>query len=448
MTENHFEKCDEGCAEIGDKVGPITGFPEYLPREQILFENFKASIAETFARYGFSPLETPAVERLSTLLAKGADHEIYELHRVGGADTGLGLRFDLTVPLARYVAQHYGNLVFPFRRYHIAPVWRGERPQAGRYRQFYQCDIDIIGDGALSPLYDAEVAAIAIEILGMFPLGPFVMKINNRKVMLPWLEEAGVIDLAAALKLIDKKEKVPLDDIINGLVVLGFSRKREEIEEILSPDKTTDEWLAFFRNNIRSTEGIDELESLVITLRALGVPEVHFRIDPSLVRGLDYYTGTVFEAVFIEYPDIGSVSGGGRYANLATMLSGRALPGVGLTIGISRLFPKLLARGLAEGKPDTPARVLVTSQDRNAFSAYCKIAQRIRGSGINAELYLEDKSLKAQLNYARRKGFSVAIIANATELSEGVVVVRSLSDSVQKTVPQEALIRTVSEMLP
>ncbi|MBI1954293.1 MAG: histidine--tRNA ligase, partial [Proteobacteria bacterium] len=358
----------------------ISGFPEFLPHEQLAFNRIVEIIRNKFELYGFSPLDTPAVEKTSTLLAKGSDHEIYGLYRLSG-DEGtskkdLALRFDLTVPLARYVAQHHGRLTFPYRRYHIAPVWRGERPQAGRYRQFYQCDIDIIGEGELSLTHDGEVLSVIYEIFNAIGLQRFIIKINNRSILTSLIKDFGIAEdnVANVLRIIDKAEKISKDQWKAELSAQGL--KSSDIlflMNLLSMSMSNKEWLTYLKTLSRSSEfitGIEELEQVLEGAQRFGVPDDYIQITPSLARGLSYYTGTVYETKLLDYPELGSVCGGGRYGNLTQTFINKKFPGVGISIGISRLISKLIEIGLVKTNSQTPASILVTTQNRNLMTYY------------------------------------------------------------------------------
>jgi histidyl-tRNA synthetase len=396
-----------------------------------------------FESYGFVPMDTPAVERVETLLAKGNDHEIYGLYRLadGVAKRDLGLRFDLTVPLARYVASHFGQLVFPYKRYHIAPVWRGERPQQGRYRQFYQCDVDVIGDGALSIAHDAEILLLVAEVLRSLKVPAFCTHINNRKILSGFLKT--LIDdeqLTEAVRLMDKMDKISSDEFDNSLLRLGVSSENiGKIREFLESDDGRSnpeilEWLKTLDFNDEFREGVAELEEVFGILEEFGEAAESMRISLKLARGLTYYTGNVFETVLDDFREIGSVAGGGRYNDLVGTLSDKKLPGVGATIGVSRLTPKLLESGLLRADELSTARILVTIQRRDRIGDYVKIARDLRQMGIETETYLQEKNLGAQLNYAAKKKIKFALIANLEELQESRAIVRNLETGEQRRI--------------
>ena len=362
----------------------------------------------------------------------------------------LGLRFDLTVPLARYVSSNGGSLLFPFKRYQIAPVWRGERPQFGRYRQFYQCDIDIIGDGTLSVAHDAEIISIIAGILKALEIPPFVIKINNRKILCSFL--ARFIPqgrVADAVIIIDKIDKIPNDEFEKSLLDLGVTKDAlDKIKNYLDGDKKKNNadvinWLKQLAFGPEFAEGVAEIEETVQLLKKLGIDDRILKISLGLARGLNYYTGTIFEVNMIDHPDIGSISGGGRYDNLTYMLSNKRYPGVGATIGISRLFTKLSEKSLIKCDVTSTADVLVTVQNREFLSSYMKIAEKLRKIGIKAEVYLQEKSLGAQVSYASRRGYKFVLIANEVELLDGKAVLRNLDTKDQKIIRTEYVTKDV-----
>ncbi|MDR1236347.1 MAG: histidine--tRNA ligase [Holosporaceae bacterium] len=439
----------------------ISGFPEFLPNEQIAFNKVVSLIRERFELYGYVPMETAAVERVSTLLAKGDDNEIYGIYRLGDKNSDkksggeLGLRFDLTVPLARYVASNSANMVFPHRRYQIAPVWRGERPQYGRYRQFYQCDVDIIGNGSLSIEHDAEVISLITDVLGSLNIPPFITLINNRKILSGFLKTTVQPEkITDVVKIIDKSSKISPEEFDGSLMELvGAKENVLKIKNFLDTEKRGSNfeilrWFKALSFNEEFNLGVSELTTIFQILKKLGVEENHLKISTELARGLSYYTGTVFETVFTgNLGESGSISGGGRYDNLTETLSSKQFPGVGATIGISRIVPKLIEKGLLAVDKMTPALLLVTVQNREFVGTYIKIAAKLRKIGVKTEVYLQDKSLKAQLSYADKKGHGFVLIANEIELLEGRAILRNLKTKEQYIIRTEFMGREVLELL-
>ncbi len=457
----------------------ISGFPELLPRDQIIFNQIVDTIRYQFELHGFTPFDSPSVEKTSVLLSKGNDSEIYGIHRLADSDgkKDLGLRFDLTVPLARYVAQRCGQLTFPYRRYQIGQVWRGERPQAGRYRQFCQGDIDIIGDGDLSLSHDVEMVLIIHRIFRAIGVGNIIIRMNNCSILKGLLLLLGVAEdnLARVMRVIDKADKISANQLKISLmqegmtednaeelmIILTITRKGEQIfhptilDELLEKfDPRNGQIHAGLEQGEQATYGYRILESGILELQEvvklateLGLPDNIIAINLSLARGLSYYTGTLYEVQLREYPEIGSVCGGGRYENLVANFTNRKLPGVGISIGITRLVAKLLEVGILQGKTSTIAQVLVTNQNTKLTSYYMIIGDTLRAGGINTEVYLQDKPLGHQMKYADKKGFKIAMIADESEFTDGNVIVRDLRNGQQECTKVESALHIVKQML-
>ncbi|MDR2723873.1 MAG: histidine--tRNA ligase [Holosporaceae bacterium] len=435
----------------------ISGFPEFLPNEQIVFNRIIDTIKEQFEFYGFAPMETAAAERISTLLAKGNDNEIYGLYRIADENSkkSIGLRFDLTVPLARYVVSNAGQLIFPHKRYQISPVWRGERPQQGRYRQFYQCDIDVIGDGNLSIEYDAEIISIVINVLRSLDIPDFHTKLNNRKILSGFLKTiVAENEIVETIKLIDKIEKISPEEFDKTIEKFIISPERiQQLKTFLNVEKIGDnfeilKWLETMNLNEEYNCGVVELNNILQLLKKLKIEDSLVKISPKLARGLTYYTGTVFETIFDgSMRTIGSISGGGRYDNLTELMSNRIFPGVGATIGISRLIPKLMEEGFLKSDKLSPATVLVTVQDRKFIGNYIEIAHELRRIGIKTETYLQDKNLGAQLSYADKKGYNFVVMANEMELLEKKAIIKNLKTREQNIIHFESMEKEVLEFL-
>jgi histidyl-tRNA synthetase len=427
------------------KVRPalLRGFDqEYLPQEQLHFNRLIDIIRRNFELYGFLPIETPSAERMEVLTSKGGvEKEIYALTRLAEAGddeaaTKGALRFDLTVPLARYVAMRERELAFPFRRYQIQRVWRGETPQArkGRFREFYQCDIDIINRDKLSYLAEAEIPSVIYSVFREMAIGEFRIRINNRKVLKGLLQEFGVADekSAAVLRTLDKVDKEDAAKIRDDLEREGMSRDAaSRLFGLISTRRDSDETFGALEQLGFKSEtcarGVEELKNIVTAIRQFGVPDSAFGIDLSVVRGLDYYTGTIYETTLTNHPDVGSICSGGRYDDLASYFTDTKLPGVGISIGLTRLFAKLKEAGLLQPLARTPAEVLVTTMDRQYLDRYLKIAGMLRAAGINTEVYLEPAKLGNQLAYADRKGFRIALIAGENEFEANTVQVKNLA---------------------
>lgn len=448
------------------KVKPalLRGFDqEYLPQEQLQFNALVDLIRRNFELFGFLPLETPSAERKEVLTSKGGvEKEIYALARLAAgtdddeAATKGALRFDLTVPLARYVAMRERELAFPFRRYQIQRVWRGETPQArkGRFREFYQCDIDIIGRDKLSYLAEAEIPSVIHSVFQEMAIGEFRIRINNRKVLKGLLTKFGVPDggAAAVLRALDKIEKEDATKILEDLEREGMSRAAaRELHHLVSASRDTDETLDFLSSfggqNKMLDRGLAESREIVAAIRKFGVPDTAFCMDLSIVRGLDYYTGTVYETTLVNYPELGSICSGGRYDDLASYFTDTRLPGVGISIGLTRLFSKLKEAGLLQPPARTPAEVLITTMEGQDLGGYLTMARTLRGAGINTEVYLETAKLKNQLAYAERKGFRVALIAGETEIAKQVVQVKNLATRTAADCSLGELVSTVKHTL-
>jgi histidyl-tRNA synthetase len=446
------------------KVKPslLRGFDqEYLPHEQLQFNRLLDIARRNFERYGFLPIETPSAERREVLTSKGGvEKEIYALTRLAEAEddeaaTKGALRFDLTVPLARYVAMRERELAFPFRRYQIQRVWRGETPQArkGRFREFYQCDIDIIGREKLSYLAEAEIPAVIHSVFREMAIGEFRIRINNRKVLRGLLQGFHIDDsnAPAILRWLDKTEKEDRASILKGLRDEGLSEKAaDHIHSLIATKRDTQETLEQLQAvaaNDTLRLGIEEAKNVIQAIRQFGVPDSAFAFDLGVVRGLDYYTGTIYETTLVNAPEVGSICSGGRYDDLASYFTDTRLPGVGISIGLTRLFARLREAGLLRPLERTPAEVLVTTMDARYLDKYLGMAARLRAAGINTEVYLESAKLGNQLTYADRKGFRVALIAGENEFSRDVVQVKDLAAKSARDVSMSEVIQAVKETL-
>ena len=432
----------------------ISGFPELLPSEQIIFEEMRNKIEEGFRIYGFSPMDTPAIERLSSLLSKGDDSEIYGIYRLSDPDgkKEFGLRFDLTVPMVRYISKYAGELIFPFKRYQIAPVWRGERPQYGRYRQFYQCDIDVVAAEQLSVFYDAEVIAAITTTLRSLHVSNFHTCINNRKILAGFLKTIIVeSQINDAIRIIDKITKLPEEEFERQIRELKVSDEgfRRISDFLSSKRKGTNaeilKWLSSLNFNEEFTEGVKELREILETLNKIGIGNDYIKISTQLARGLTYYTGTVFETLFDDAIESSSIAGGGRYENFK--VSSKAYTGIGGSIGITRLLSKLLDNGQVKAEKASTAELLITSQDAKYLQNYMQLAQKFRKAGINVDTYFQTKNLGAQLTYASRKGIKYVLIANETELLEGNAILRNLDTRKQKVISIKYVADEVVQLL-
>jgi len=443
------------------KVKPalLKGFDqEFLPHEQLQFNALVELIRRNFERFGYLPIETPSAERIEVLTSKGgAEKEIYALSRLAAAEDDEAaakgaLRFDLTVPLARYVAMRERELAFPFRRYQIQRVWRGENPQVkrGRFREFYQCDIDVIGRETLSYLAEAEIPSVIYAVFKEMAIGAFRIRINNRKVLKGILRHFEVSEERSAdvLRALDKIDKEDQGAVIAELERNGLAaRAARELYAVIGTKRETNETLALLGDRGYAAEGLGELRQMVEAIRLFGVPDGAFAIDLSVVRGLDYYTGTIYETTLLDHPDIGSICSGGRYDDLASYFTNTKLPGVGISIGLSRLFARLKDANLLPKTVRTPAEVLVTTLDPDSLERYLRVAALLREQDINTEVYLERAKIGKQFEYANKKGFRVAITAGADEFSRGTVKVKDLAAQAESDVPLAELAARVKQLL-
>ena len=435
-----------------DKIKPrtLSGFMELQPDKQVQMDKMRAVLAETYARYGFTPLDTPAIEAAEVLLAKGGGETEKQIYRFTKGESDLALRFDLTVPLAKYVAANYGQLTFPFRRYQIGKVWRGERAQRGRFREFYQADIDIIGDGALDILNEAEIPAIIYDTFTRLGLHRFRIRVNNRKVLNGFFTILGLSEQAGdVLRTIDKLDKIGADKV-RALLTDTCGVTVEQADEILRfiacPGTSADK-LAFLeqyrgRNETFDT-GLDELRTVVGYLPAFGVPEENFELDLTIARGLDYYTGTVYETVLLDHPEVGSICSGGRYDDLAGYYTNKSLPGVGISIGLTRLFYILQEQNMiSDAVLTAPADVLILPMTDD-LSAAVSLASMLRAGGLRVQLYSEKKKFKAKIGYADKLGIPFVIFLGEDEIAQNVCALKNMVTGEQEAVTQAAALETI-----
>ena len=424
-----------------NKVQPriLPGFMELLPEDQIAFNKMFDTIRKVYEQYGFLPLDTPTIELSEVLLAKAGGETEKQIYRFDKGDNDLSLRFDLTVPLARYVAQHYPDLPFPFKRYQMSKVFRGERPQKGRFREFYQCDIDVIGSDTLDLVYDAEMPAIIYRLFKELDFGSFTIRMNNRKVLNGFFTELGYADrIGDILRTIDKLEKIGRDAVISELTEYGVqAADTERILSFLAITGTNDEILAGLSaagvTNETYLEGVSELGKVVDYLRKFGVEESAFRIDLTIARGLDYYTGTVYETMLNDYPSMGSVCSGGRYDNLTGYYTDQKLPGIGISIGLTRLFYQLKENGLVK-KAGSIAKCIVIPMGEEDMGTAVSVAAGLRGQGIPTDVYYQQKGMKQKMKYAARLGIPYAAIIGESERLSGTVMLKNMETGEQEAV--------------
>ena len=409
----------------------LAGFMELLPNEQILFEQMKQTIEKTYQRFGFLPLDTPILELSEVLLAKAGGETEKQIYRFTKGDTDISMRFDLTVPLAKYVAKNYGNLSFPFRRYQIGKVYRGEKTQKGRFREFYQCDIDIIGDGELGIVNDAEIPSVIYNLISDLGFNDFTICINNRKVLNGLFrevnQEQNAVDI---MRTIDKLAKIGKEKVVEELKEIGVDDQAiERILTFIEIDGTTDEKISKLENlgilNEMFTQGLEELKQVVKYIRIFGVPDTHFKIDLTIARGLDYYTGTVYETFLNDYKELGSVCSGGRYENLAEYYTDKKLPGVGISIGLTRLFYKLNELQLIKTDKYSMSDILIIPMTEDMTKSI-ELASDLRKEGINTEVYLNDKKLKAKFKYADKLKIPYVVVMGEDEISSNTVKVKNM----------------------
>ena len=432
------------------KPRTLSGFMELLPEKQLKFDRMAEVLRKTYASYGFAPLDTPVIEDAQILLAKGGGETEKQIYRFTKGDSDLALRFDLTVPLAKYVALHYNELAFPFRRFQISKVYRGERAQRGRFREFYQADIDIIGDGALDILNEAEIPAIIYDTFTRLGLHRFRIRVNNRKVLNGFFAILGLSEQAGdVLRTIDKLDKIGADKVRALLTdTCGItSEQADEILRFIACPGTSADKLAFLeqyrgRNETFDT-GLDELRTVVGYLPAFGVPEENFELDLTIARGLDYYTGTVYETVLLDHPEVGSICSGGRYDDLAGYYTNKSLPGVGISIGLTRLFYILQEQNMiSDAVLTAPADVLILPMTDD-LSAAVSLASMLRAGGLRVQLYSEKKKFKAKIGYADKLGIPFVIFLGEDEIAQNVCALKNMVTGVQEAVTQAAALETI-----
>ncbi len=422
------------------KPRTLSGFMELLPQKQQTFEKIMQLLRDTYSKYGFAPLDTPAIEDAKILLAKGGGETEKQIYRFQKGDNDLALRFDLTVPLAKYVALHYNELAFPFRRYQISKVYRGERAQRGRFREFYQADIDIIGDGKLDVLNEAEIPAIIYRVFSGFGLSRFQIRVNNRKILNGFYAMQGLSEKSGdIMRTVDKLDKIGAEKVRAVLMEdCGLSGEQaDEILKFIAITGTNAEVLSALegyagRNEIFD-KGVAELKAVTANLAAFGVPEANFAVDLTIARGLDYYTGTVYETTLLDHPEIGSVCSGGRYDNLAGYYTEKELPGVGISIGLTRLFYVLDEQGLLNTESNSAADVLILPMTEDPAPAIA-LAEELRCSDIRVQLYCEQKKFKQKMSYADKIGVPYVIFLGEDEIAQGKCSIKDMRTGEQQAV--------------
>lgn len=415
----------------------LSGFMELLPKEQMVLTRMTDTIKKTFESYGFIPLDTPVLEKSEVLLAKSGGETAKQVYRFNKGDSDIAMRFDLTVPLARYVAQHYGELTFPFRRYHIGKVYRGEKPQKGRFREFYQCDIDIIGNGSLGIVNDAEIVSVIFSTFKALNIGAFKIMINNRKLLNGYFDYLNIENTVETLRIVDKIDKIGRENVKKELIkevnvseeiaeaVLEFLDNSGSVSDIIAKLKTYEIENETFR------QGLTELEAVCENIKALGVDEEYFTVNLKIARGLDYYTGTVYETLLCDYPQLGSICSGGRYDELASNYTKQSLPGVGISIGLSRLFYQLNEVGAIQyDNRCTPTEILFIPMSDTVTYTLEK-ATEFRNAGYSVEVYMNDGKVSKKLTYANKLGIPYAAIIGEDEMNSGVFKIKDMNSGEQ-----------------
>lgn len=435
------------------KPRTLSGFMELLPAPQQQMERIMEILRNTYSLYGFTPLDTPIIESAEVLLAKGGGETEKQIYRFQKGDSDLALRFDLTVPLAKYVALHYGELQFPFRRYQIGKVYRGERAQRGRFREFYQADIDIIGDGKLDIINEAEIPSIIYRTFSQLGLKRFQIRVNNRKILNGFYSMVGLADKSQdVMRTVDKLDKIGAEKVKTLLMEdIGVAEDvAHQVLDFIAIGGSNQEVLAALEDYQGKDElfdtGLEELSTVVRYLSAFGVPEENFAVDLTIARGLDYYTGTVYETTMLDHPEIGSVCSGGRYDNLAEYYTDKQLPGVGISIGLTRLFYVLGEQGMLN--PDLPtaaADVLVIPMGEEQQGYAIATATALREAGIRTQLYAEKKKFKARITYAAKMGIPYAMFLGETEEQDKVVALKDLNKGEQVTVSFEEAVKLIQD---
>lgn len=420
------------------KPSTIAGVMELLPKEQLVFDKIKNIIEESYKKYQFMPIDTPVIEKNEILFAKGGGETEKQIYEIASESKDMSLRFDLTVPLARYVAEHFQDLNFPFKRYHIAKVYRGERNQKGRYREFYQCDIDIIGHNSLSIYNDALLPRVIYDIFDKLNFSDLTFKINNRKLLNGFFKSLGIEDSTDVLRTIDKKDKIGLDNTYEELVKLTNEEKAHTIIDFINntaSNQTLLEKLSDFSDNELFLEGLDELSKVYNYMIDLDIPDKNIKIDLAITRGLDYYTSTVYETFINGYEKIGSVCSGGRYEDLASNFSKQKLPGVGMSIGLTRLFYQFQELGLIDDQIESLTDSLIIPMDEEANEYGIEVLKKLRSRGEAVDIYLEDGKFKKKMTYADKLGVKEVIILGADELANKEVSIKNMQtgEQIKKT---------------
>ncbi|NLI66829.1 MAG: histidine--tRNA ligase [Tissierellia bacterium] len=427
------------------KPSILPGFMELTPTDQILFNKMMDTIRKNYEKFGFLPIDTPVIEKSEVLLAKGGGETEKQVYRFQKGSTDMSLRFDLTVPLARYVSQYYSQLNFPFRRYQIGKVYRGERNQKGRFREFYQCDIDIIGNGSLSIINDAEIPALIYSTFKELGFDAFTIQINNRKILKGFFDSLEIDDSTQILRTIDKLEKIGQAGVEKELAELGLNpEKIEKINAFISVKGNNAGIISELRklnvSNEVFIEGVEELDTVIKYIRLFGVPEENCKINLSIVRGLDYYTGTVYETFLDDYPSLGSICSGGRYDNLAEYYTKQKLPGVGMSIGLTRLFYQLREANLIQADETSLTKVLIIPMNEYTEESV-EVANKLREAGVFSQVYLESGKVGKKFGYADKLSIPYVIVVGEEEVKTGLYTIRDMTTGEQRSLDLEEAIK-------
>jgi histidyl-tRNA synthetase len=424
----------------------LPGFLELLPGDQITFNKLKKDIQEAYELFGFLPVDTPIIEKAEILMAKGGEETEKQTYAFKKGENELALRFDLTVPLARYVSQRHNDLHFPFKRYQIGKVYRGEKPQKGRYREFYQCDADVVAKDVLPLNYDAELVSLIYFTFKKLAIGEFVIRVSNRKILSGYIEDLGLPENSTKiLRLADKIDKMAPDRFIKELSELvGNEDSVNKIVEFLSFEGTPDECIHYLENRkVESSlfkNGVEELAEVVEIVKQLKVPENSWKVDFKIIRGLDYYTGTVYETILVDHPELGSVCGGGRYENLASNYTEQNFPGVGISIGLTRFFWQLKEVGVINSESKTTTQVLIAPMKPELISKANNLASVLRQNDFRTEVYTLDNQFKKKLDYANKLGIPFVVIIGDDEIATESVTIKDMGTSEQQNVQIQGLL--------
>lgn len=431
------------------KPSTLPGFMELLPKDQVVFNQLVDIIKTNFEKYGFLPIDTPVLEKAEVLLAKGGGETEKQVYEFTKGTTDIAMRFDLTVPLARYTVEHFSDLNFPFKRYQIGKVYRGERAQKGRYREFYQCDIDIIGNGKISLVNDAECPAVIYSIFREFDFGKFTININNRKILNGFFKSLEVKSTEEVMRIIDKIDKIGVDNVKEELAKVGMSA--ENIDKLISfieIDGTKEEIIEALKNldcdNEDFIKGVEELETVVKYMRAYGVEDDYFKINLKIARGLDYYTGTVYETFLDDHRELGSVSSGGRYDNLAGYYTTNLMPGVGMSIGLTRLFSKMQELGLIKETKSEVSDIIIIPMEETVVESI-EILSRLQKEGISATIYAESGKMGKKFKYADALDIKYALVIGENEIKSNVYGLKNMDTGEQEDLSIEEIIAKFSK---